>query len=335
VDPAGIALGVATLVGGALVYRYLFRRDGREYREALNQVYVRDPDELGAPPAVCGYVARLYRLRGDDLAATAVDLIARGVIGSRDDEGVPTVTKSLLVLHREHAVGLWPHEIAVLCLLFAPCGEVCPLAGLDMLHQRGWHDRKVYSARIDDFARCVRDEVDALGLGVEPYGMDAVVRVVTLGSVVVALSLCASLLAHHWVFMIAGIALAIAAAVSDNVMFRRTRNGRILQLRCQALRRYWHDFGRLQEKDVDSVVLWGRHLAYATALGDAHLALSELRRGDDRLGRLAETLSIDDQSWVESGDFVSDIEIEGWITILGLPAESGGSRFGPAPSGRA
>ena len=41
------------VVGGVLVYRYLFRRDGREYREALNQVYVRDPDELGAPPAVC------------------------------------------------------------------------------------------------------------------------------------------------------------------------------------------------------------------------------------------------------------------------------------------
>lgn len=331
---AGITLGVAALVGGVLVYRYLFRRDGREYREALNQVYVRDPDELGAPPAVCGYVARLYRLRGDDLAATAVDLIARGVIGSRDDEA-PAFANAPLVLRRERAVGLWPHEIAVLRLLFTPQGTKSPVAGLDALHERGWRDKDAYAELIGAFGCCVRDEADVLGLGVEPYGLDAVIRVLTLGSVVVALSLAASLLAHVWVFMVAGIVLAIAATVSDNVMFRRTRNGRILQLRCQALRRYWHDFGRLQEKDVDAVVLWGRHLAYATALGDAHLVRSELRRGDARLGRLAETVGFDDQSWVDRGEPVSDAQIEEWLTTLGLPVTEGGARAVPVTASQA
>ena len=146
---------------------------------------------------------------------------------------------------------------------------------------------------------------------------------------------CGSLIIIWTVLHLNPSCLSRAATVSDNVMFRRTRNGRILQLRCQALRRYWHDFGRLQEKDVDAVVLWGRHLAYATALGDAHLVRSELRRGDARLGRLAETVGFDDQSWVDRGEPVSDAQIEEWLTTLGLPVTEGGARAVPVTASQA
>ena len=46
-DQLGVILGVAAIGGGLLVYALLFLRNGREYREALNEVYVRDPDDLG------------------------------------------------------------------------------------------------------------------------------------------------------------------------------------------------------------------------------------------------------------------------------------------------
>ncbi len=66
-------------------------------------------------------------------------------------------------------------------------------------------------------------------------------------------------------------------------------------MRCGHLRRYWHDFGDLGEKHLDEVALWGRHLAFAVALGDATLARRELHDDYERLGRLAESLMIDDQ----------------------------------------
>ena len=132
----GMILGIVAIGGGVLACLVIFWHNSRQYRETLNEVYVRDPDELGVPPAVAGYVNRFYQVHADDLAATAIDLVARGVVELHDDPG-SRVSRSLLSLRRDRAIGLWPHEVAGLSLLLAPCGRRCPLASLDVLHRLG------------------------------------------------------------------------------------------------------------------------------------------------------------------------------------------------------
>jgi hypothetical protein len=317
----GVILGVVAIGGGLLVYALLFLRNGREYREALNEVYVRDPDDLGVPPAVAGYVNRFYELRGDDLAATAMDLVARGVV-DLDDDPAYRVSRSLLSLRRERAAGLWPHELAALALLLAPCGRLCPLATLDVLRRTNWRDRQVYDERIGEFGRCVIEEVDDLGLAIEPYGFRAAVKVSVVALAMVLVGFAASGLTGTWVFEVAAMVLAGAAFVFDRVMYRRSQPGRILQVRCGHLRRYWHDFGHLGEKHLDEVALWGRHLAFAVALGDATLARRELHDDYERLGRLAESLMIDDQELYLAHDNVGDGRIAEWLRTLGLPEKA-------------
>jgi hypothetical protein len=316
-DQLGVTLGVVAIGGGLLVYVLLFLRNGREYREALSEVYVRDPDDLGVPPAVAGYVSRFYELRGDDLAATAMDLVARGVV-ELDDDSAYRVSRSLLSLRRERAAGLWPHELAALALLLAPCGRPCPFASLDVLHRMNWRDRQVYDERIGEFGGCVIEEVDDLGLTVEPYGFAAAQMVAVVAVVMLVLAFAASGLTHSWVFEVAAMVLAGVAYVFDRVMYRRAHPGRILQLRCSHLQRYWHDFGRLGEKHLDEVELWGRHLAFAMALGDATLARRELHDRGERLVQLADSFTTNEQESYVAYDDVGDACIADWLETLGL-----------------
>jgi len=313
----GIVLGVVALAGGVAAYFWLVPGSRRDYRQALNEVYVRDPDDLGVPAAVAGYVDRLYRLHGDDLAATAVDLIARGVIEVRDDD-LHLVDRSLLALRPKRAVGLWPHEVATLVLLLAPCGCLCPFASLYALHRSGWRNKDAYLERVADFAGCLVDEVDELGLSLEPRWFDPLTSAGALAAAMVLVAAIGSILAQTPVFLVVAVVLAIAGLLSDNLIYRRTRAGRTLQLRCRHLRQYWRDFGRLGEKDLDDVELWGRHLAFAVALGEARTARRELRWDDERLGRLAESLAIDDQSWYIGHD-VNDERVADWLAALRLP----------------
>ena len=79
------------------------------------------------------------------------------------------------------------------------------------------------------------------------------------------------------------------------------------------LQRYWHDFGDLGEKHLDEVALWGRHLAFAVALGDATLARRELHDDYERLGRLAESLMVDDQELYLADSDVGDGRSAEWL----------------------
>jgi Predicted membrane protein (DUF2207) len=281
-------------------------------------VYVRDPDDLGVPPAVAGYVNRFYELRGDDLAATAMDLVARGAVELEDDPSY-RASRSLLTLRREQATGLWPHEVAALALLLAPCGRLCPWASLDVLHRLNWRDRQAYDERLGEFGGCVIEEVDDLGLAIEPYGFGAAARVSVVAVAMLLCAFVASGLTNTWVFEVAAMVLAGAAYVFDRLMYRRSRPGRILQVRCGHLQRFWHDFGHLDEKHLDELALWGRHLAFAVALGDATLARRELHDDYERLGRLAAALMIDDQQLYLAHDDVGDARIAEWLGTLGLP----------------
>ncbi len=291
---------MVAIAGGASACVALFWRNGRQYRETLNEVYVRDPDELGVPPAVAGCVNRFYETHPDDLAATAIDLVARGVVELHDDPGA-RVSRSLLSLRRERATGLWPHEVACLSLLLAPCGRRCPLTSLDVLHRLGWRDRRAYDDRLWAFGDCVGEEVRDLGLEIEPYGFVAAQAVGAIAVAMLVLDGIASGLTQMWVFEVVGLAFAIFAVGFDRMWYRRTHPGRILQLRCERLRRYWHDFGRLGEKHIDEVELWGRHLAFAVALGDASLARAELHDRGEWLVRLVDAL-VADKSASETHD---------------------------------
>jgi hypothetical protein len=331
VSVGGTIAGVLILGAGLLALAVVFWRYGREYREAVQELYVRDPDELGAPPAVCGYVARLDRLRSRDLSATLVDLIARGVLGLHLEEGKPAST-AMVRLCPERAQKLWPHAVALLHLLFySDSGS--RQAQCRLLWRRCWREKEAFDRLVGYFGTCVIDETGTLGLGLEPYGPAALGLMFGMSSVFVVLSVVASIVAGYWLFVVIGVVVAVVVLVFANAMYRRRHAGRVLQLRCAALRRFWRDFGRLGEKDLESVVLWERHLSFAIALGDARLVRSRLSDRWGLLGRVTEALQLDDQRRFYPGRPVTDDVIDGWRRELGLPAESVDEQADPADSG--
>jgi hypothetical protein len=61
-------------------------------------------------------------------------------------------------------------------------------------------------------------------------------------------------------------------------MLRESRPAARIRARAEALRRYLHEFGRLDEKPPAGVVLWSRYLVFAELFGMAEETRSELRR---------------------------------------------------------
>ncbi|RPI30603.1 MAG: DUF2207 domain-containing protein [Actinomycetota bacterium] len=109
------------LLAGAVAYALVWLWRPRPFRPSDPGPPISDPDGVGVAPAVCGFLLRGCRQADADFTATLLDLIDRGVVevspqpGDRDDQ--------LLTLHSGRLQTVWPHEDALLRLLFEVAGE--------------------------------------------------------------------------------------------------------------------------------------------------------------------------------------------------------------------
>jgi hypothetical protein len=178
----------------------------------------RDPDEAGVPPAVCGYLLRGCRQADEDFTATLLDLVDRGVVevspqpGDADDQ--------LLTLHAERLRQVWPHEDALLRLLFEVAGEheAVTLRQFDRFarerrreYERGLEDVPPRVRRVDDRAaeRAARPLHDPRQL--RDPDRPRVGRA------------CTRWRGRHVLYLLSGCALAALMLVHAGVMFQGSR----------------------------------------------------------------------------------------------------------------
>jgi len=250
------------LVAGALAYAIVWLWPPRPFRPADPGPPVSDPDSVGVPPAVCGFLLRGCRQADADFTSTLLDLIDRGVVEvSRqpgDDED------RLLTLHAGRLKSVWPHEDALLRLLFEVAGEheAVTLREFD----RFARERRVeYGRGLDAFRRAFGDAT--MGLQGEPLGRFTIPVSFVIPVLVVWGSVYTVALADTFVYLLSSCALAALMFMHGGVMFRRITQTREYQLRCAQVRRFLLEFVEGGAALTGAHPLWGRYLVYATALG--------------------------------------------------------------------
>jgi uncharacterized membrane protein len=274
-------LGVVVPLAALVLALVLYVRHGREPKTAFQAQYLRDFPDPRLAPALVSYIWEMGSVDNDAAMATLLDLIDRGVVaierevrhkdglfGGRDE------TDYRLTLRRDHMSGLEPFERALLDFLFDDIADGDSFA-MDELR---------------DVAKDKRVEwVKGYGLwkkGVEGAGeqrgfLDATADrmafwTVTIGFVAAVAAGAAAIFSQfYWFFL--GIAPALVAILVSHSVKRRSQEAAELHAQYAAIRRYLKDFGRLDEKPPDAVVLWQHFLVLAVVFGMADEVVEHLQ----------------------------------------------------------
>ncbi len=91
-----------------------------------------------------------------------------------------------------------------------------------------------------------------------------------------ALSVILGVVTRTWAAPGVGGAVGLFMIVTCNAMKRRTPAAAALHAKYQGLYNYMRDFGRLQEKPPEAVVLWESYLVLAVVFGIAHKVADQM-----------------------------------------------------------
>jgi hypothetical protein len=259
------------------------------------QTRVRTPDEAPAtmdPPAVderpalVGFLARDFEVPTEAVAATLIDLAARGWLAIEPAGGDQIVVR---VPSRDGKGTLVPYERRVLDhVRDIAVGGVVPAGALttgsEDVSARWWAG----------FSREVIGE--ARGRGLCQNRWPAGVKLLfVLGGLAAAAALYGAGKGHDldevhttalWWTALGGVALLVltAGAIAKSTRQRDTEAGRADAARWLGLRRFLADHGDFQQAPATSVAIWDAYLGWAATFGLAPVAVESLPLGteDDR-----------------------------------------------------
>jgi uncharacterized membrane protein len=266
-------LGAGVPLAAFLLVVTLYIKYGREPKPRFRAQYLREIPEPPQPPAMVGFVWRMGSLAREDATATLLDLIDRGVI---DIERVVVPEKHLfgkderttyrLTLHDDRLEDLLPYERRLAKLLFHEIAEG-PSFLLSELKDLAKTNRAEFAKGYSAWRTMVENEgerrkffdatADRMAFWAAAAGFAAAVAAGAAGV----------LSGGYWYFL--GVPFSIALIVAARAVKRRSTEAAELHAQYGALRRYLKDFGRLQEKPPDAVVLWQQFLVYAVVFGIA------------------------------------------------------------------
>lgn len=288
----GHLLGLVACIGGPVAYLVLWRRARRT--DVTVGTYWRDPDELGLPPAYVGYIWRTGTVTLHEIRATLLDLIDRGVITSHETrpEGHRNWAARQFVLQSDKTGDLLPHERVLLRLVFETiAGGAKTVAEHDIVAFEA-HQPEEFADALLRFKQAVERWADGADVLVADR-QDEERLDYALGYVIALASFAGALLAgFKWYLLGVLVGLAVLGhhffnragrpgVLMDDplraVILHRSPKAALIYAKAEALRRYLHDFGSMQEKPTDSVVLWRRYLVFAEVFGMADEVDKELR----------------------------------------------------------
>lgn len=266
-------LGVGVPLLALILVVILYVRHGREPRTQFQAPYLRDIPTPPLPPALVAFIWRMGSVGSEDVTATLLDLVNRKVIDlerivveKRSLLGHSDATTYKLTLHDDRLGELLNYERDLCTFLFHEMadGDELVLSDLkDIAKKR----RSAFAEGFAAWKRKVEKEGERRG-----YLDPRADRMAFIGSAVAFVAIvaaaAAAVFSGFWWFF-AGAAVGVALIFVARIIKRRSQEAAELHAQYAALERYLKDFGRLDEKPPDAIVLWEQFLIYAVVFGIA------------------------------------------------------------------
>jgi len=251
----------------------LYIKYGREPKTQFQAQYLRDIPQPPLPPALVGFIWRMGSVGRDDATATLLDLVNRKVIDIQrvtvhKDRlyGKDDTISYQLTLHDERLEELLPYERNLVTFLFH---EIVgsPVLVLSELRELAQTNRAAFAKGYSDWTTMVTHEGERRKyLDAQADRMAFAGKALALAGVVAA---GAAAIFSGWLWFFAGIPVCVVLIFISRAIKRRSQEAAELHAQYAALERYLEDFGRLQEKPPDAVILWEAFLVYAVVFGIA------------------------------------------------------------------
>lgn len=253
---------------------WLYVKHGREPKPKFRAQYLRELPMPEIPPALVGFIWRMGSVGRDDLTATLLGLINRKVIDiervtvhqerllGKDETSTYRLTlhddlvNRALPAYERHLVKFLFHEIAG--------GDTLVLSELK---EKAKSKRQTFATGYQECLRQAKDEGEKRGY-LDPKADRMAFTGAAFAFVGMVASGAAAVFAG-WPWFWIGLPLSVVLALAAKSIKRRSPEAAELHAQYAALERYLRDFGRLQEKPPDAVVLWEGFLVYAVTFGIA------------------------------------------------------------------
>ena len=266
-------LGAGAPLAALVIVVVLYLRYGREPKTRFRAQYLRDLPEPHLPPALVALIWRMASVGSDEVTATLLDLVNRKVI---DLEPVMVAKGGLLrrgekatyklTLHDERLGDLLDYERRLCTFLFHKMagGDELVLSELKGIARS---KRSAFAEGLQRWRKEVAQEGKRRGF-LDPAAerMALVAKALAYGAL--AASVLAAIYSGSLLFLL-GVPVGIVLTFVARAVKRRSQEAAELHAQYAALERYLKDFGRLQEKPPDAVVLWEQFLIYAVVFGIA------------------------------------------------------------------
>ena len=266
-------LGAGFPLAAIVLIFVLYFRYGREPKPQFQAQYLRDLPQPHVPPALAAFIWNMGSVGSDDVTATLLDLVNRKVI---DLERVVVVKDGLfkdsekvtykLTLHDDRLEELLDYERQLCKFLFHQMADGNELV-LSELKEIAKTHRTSFAKGFQTWKNKVEKEGEKRGY-LDPMAD----RMAFLGSawafVAIVAAGAAAIFSGFWWFFL-GIPVGIVLIFVARAVKRRSVEAAELHAQYAALERYLKDFGRLDEKPPDAVVLWEQFLIYAVVFGIA------------------------------------------------------------------
>ena len=278
---AAIALGAVLPLVALGVVLFLFFKYGREYRTQFQGPYFRELPDPDLAPALVGSLMRWGTVKNDDAVATLLDLANRGIItiSPVDEEkdglfGSKTKRTYSLTLERMKAGDLRPLEQKLVHFLFDDAIGADSFT-IEELRETAKEKPKSFHAGWEGWRSHVASTASGMGF-VEKQGSFAMGGAILIG----ILSAVGGFVLAMWgetAIPFIGIPAGVVILVMSPFMRRRTPRAGELHAKYKALKKYLEDFGRLDEKPPDAVVLWEHFLVLAVVFGIADKVMENMK----------------------------------------------------------
>jgi uncharacterized membrane protein len=225
------------------------------------------------PPALVAFIWRMGSVGGDDVTATLLDLVNRKVIDLErvvvTQDGFFRDTEKVtykLTLHDERLQDLLDYERQLCTFLFHQMADGNELV-LSELKDIAKKQRSSFASGFQTWKHKVEKEGEQRGY-LDPRADRMAFIASALAFIAIVAAGAAAVFGGYWWFFL-GVPIGIVLIFVARAVKRRSQEAAELHAQYAALQRYLKDFGRLQEKPPDAVVLWEQFLIYAVVFGIA------------------------------------------------------------------
>ncbi len=266
-------LGVGAPVVALLLVVLLYLRYGREPKTQFQAQYLRDFPQPQLPPALAAYIWRMGSVGSDDVTATLLDLVNRKVIDLErvvvQDDGIfgsKDKTTYKLTLHDERLEELLDFEQQLCRFLFHQMADGNELV-LSELKDIAKTHRASFAKGFQTWKSKVEKEGEQRGY-LDPKADRMAFAASAFAFVAMVAAGAAAVFSGFWWFFL-GIVVGVVLIWVARAVKRRSQEAAELHAQYAALERYLKDFGRLDEKPPDAIVLWEQFLVFAVVFGIA------------------------------------------------------------------